>query len=434
MGDILMRPFNAVLCAGLVLSGQALGQNFGNVNPGTMIGNPSGNTAPVVPMTPNQTASVSGGNIETITGFGTVAVGANTTVWLPLSCGDVAFNLPASPINNEAHTIINSGACPTNSLTINGSGHNIGTATSLVGTSPGSVMLRYATASGNWDIGGIAGPNATLPVLNNLVIGSDQFGGAFGGNINLLAGNNVGANSIVGQTVNNLPTNTAAFPAGITGAGRVTTAGNTAFGMFGFAQSAQASGGSVSVGAEFTVSNGTSGPPDTTIPPNTSIGTTTTVPDGLHVTCSTLHGETNNCSIGVYISNDNANPASPIFTTGEYIRYYANNGLFIAAMPSGSQIGAEIQGNGNGLLLQMATSAEVNPSNAAIAQYDHLGHIQFGVTYNGAMAIGNPTGGFGEAGSLNITGHLYVNGVTGVSCSGAPTSGFIATNGVVTHC
>ena len=116
-----------LLCLAL-LGDQARGQNFGNVNPGTVIGNPSANTAPVIPMNPNQTASVSGGSIETITGTGTQNIGANTTAWAPGSCADTTFNLPASPLNDEPHTIINTGACPINSLTINGNGHSIGTA------------------------------------------------------------------------------------------------------------------------------------------------------------------------------------------------------------------------------------------------------------------------------------------------------------------
>ncbi|HVX30145.1 MAG TPA: glycosyl hydrolase family 28-related protein, partial [Nitrolancea sp.] len=84
------------------------------------------------------------------TGGGTVtaAAGYTTTVWSPSSCADSTINLPASPGDNEPHTIINAGNCPSNGLIISGNGHNIGTASGIVSIAPGPVAVRYSVSAG----------------------------------------------------------------------------------------------------------------------------------------------------------------------------------------------------------------------------------------------------------------------------------------------
>ena len=160
------------------VSGPAWGQNFGNISPYNSIGNPSPTAkAPAIPMTPNQAANVIGDN-ATVTAVGTTAIKASTVVWTPVSCGDATFNLPANPVDNEPHTIINSGVCPSNSLTISGNGHTIGGASAVVGTSPGSTQVRWSALSGSWVIAGIAGPVAVGGAIDITAFGCTPGSGA----------------------------------------------------------------------------------------------------------------------------------------------------------------------------------------------------------------------------------------------------------------
>jgi hypothetical protein len=60
------------------------------------------------------------------------------------------------------------------------------------------------------------------------------------------------------------------------------------------------------------------------------------------------------------------------------------------------------------------------------------------------IALNSPSGQPGTGATINVTwatgtgtnfvGTIASNGTAGVNCTGAPTAGFVATNGIVTHC
>ncbi|HVX30143.1 MAG TPA: hypothetical protein VHA53_06645 [Nitrolancea sp.] len=63
-----------------------------------------------------------------------------------------ALHLPAAPVDNEPHTVVNVGACPNNTLTISGNGHNIGlSAAAIVSPTAGATSVRYSAARGAWE-------------------------------------------------------------------------------------------------------------------------------------------------------------------------------------------------------------------------------------------------------------------------------------------
>jgi hypothetical protein len=121
------------------------------------------------------TAANNIGTTTTITTSGTFLIGATTTLWGPISCGDGTLNLPASPADNEPHTIVNLGLCPSNSMTVSGNGKNIGLGSAVVSTGPGVINVRYSAAAGFWgpgDVSSVAGA-LTYTAVNVANNGSD---------------------------------------------------------------------------------------------------------------------------------------------------------------------------------------------------------------------------------------------------------------------
>lgn len=239
---------------------------------------------------------------------------------------------------------------------------------------------------------------ATNLTLSGLTIGGDLFSGVFGSSTAIIS-NNKGQNNIVGQMTNSLPANTNALPVATIGAAKLFTNGNQAFGVYGLSECRQSAGG-VCPAAEFTASNYTTNNPDTSLPPNTAIGTATTVPTGVNITCGAFAGETKDCSLGFYITNETGNAANPIFNTGGYIGLYRSTGLFIDSMPSGTQTGLTVKGNGNGVIEQLTDTVAGSPSVAAIALNDS-GGVTFSLRTNGEMFFTQTQTTVGAAGAAS---------------------------------
>jgi hypothetical protein len=257
---------------------------------------------------------------------------------------------------------------------------------------PGPNTGLGTMAQQNADAVDITGGTLNGTFTGNMVIGADQFGGVFG-TVPFLVGTPSGLNSIVGQTTNNLAADTLALPAGVVGGGKLTSNGNQVFGVYGVSECHQTLGG-VCPGAEFTARNFTSNAPDRNLPPNTTIGTSTTVVTGTNITCGAGEGETQDCSIGINISNEQGNPALPVFNTGEYIGLFRQYGLFIDAQATGDQTSAVIKNNGVGINLQLNTSGTMSPANSVITVVDtnSIGHFsvrQNGDTYVNTLQYNN---------------------------------------------
>jgi hypothetical protein len=132
------------------------------------------------------------------------------------------------------------------------------------------------------------------------------------------------SNSFVGYIYNNSAPSTFAFPTGVSGYGKLSSAGSCVFGVYGLGEIYSATGSAVA--AEVTVRNYSGNAPDTNLPPDQSIGTATAVPVGLQVTC----GGNNNSSIGVVIGPEGG--ASVKFNTALYVpsNAFVQYGLYVA--------------------------------------------------------------------------------------------------------
>ena len=138
----------------------------------------------------------------------------------------------------------------------------------------GNIVTYSDTTGAHVQDSGILVTGGMMSGLTGLSIGTDQRPGVFG-TADILAGNAAGRNSIIGEVTNTLPPATPAFPAGLTGYGKlpIGSDGNTAFGAFAVSELYNTVGGSV-VGAEFTVRNISGRNPDTNLPPSNAFGTT----------------------------------------------------------------------------------------------------------------------------------------------------------------
>lgn len=200
------------------------------------------------------------------------------------------------------------------------------------------------------------------------------------GPLSAVVGANGAKNAFLGVTSNNAAPGTLAFPAGVNGYGRVESgaSGNQAFGVFGQCDLRDTG---TCPGAEFTSTN-FAGTPDKGLPPSVTIPNGTHVSTGANFTCGTGAG-TNDCSIGVLIANNDGVSTDPVFNTGEFIYFYRQYGLFINAMPSGTQTSEVIQNNGNGVNLQMQFTGTPNPANTVADVVDNNSNPRFSIRQNG---------------------------------------------------
>lgn len=200
------------------------------------------------------------------------------------------------------------------------------------------------------------------------VVGVDFTGGQFGAPVALFASQGGLQNTLIGAVDQNNPAAFVSFPTGTTGYGlNSSNAGNGVFGMFGLATITGAPGWGVA--AEFTARNLSGSSPDTNLPPNVAIPTTTVVPISLNVTCSTVTNA-KDCSLGINIANESGIASQPNFNTAIFISLFRQYGLFIAAQPTGTQTSAVFQNNGSGASLQLQTTGSVQPNNAVLSVFN----------------------------------------------------------------
>jgi hypothetical protein len=172
------------------------------------------------------------------------------------------------------------------------------------------------------------------------------------------------------------------LPAATGGACKMESSGNACFGIYGLAEH-RAAGGGTAIGGEVTVRNFTSNSPDITLPPNQAIGTTTTVPTGWQITCGSGGGETKDCSIGLYVSNETSTYGDPLFNTAEYIRLYRQYGIYVDAPPSGNQVGLVVASNGTGVNMILGTKSTMVAGNTVMEVTDINGTPHYYITQNG---------------------------------------------------
>jgi hypothetical protein len=295
--------------------------------------------------------------------------------------------------------------------------------------SPGTSTTQIATTAFVTGQGYLPGPPPAAPANNNWLARWTSGGGmdsaystsnsgnligtlvesntpgAWGSHILHVGSVGAGNNAVFGVNMNAAP-GTTAFPAGATGYGRVSAGsnGNTVFGVYGLGELYAATG--TVVAAEFTARNlSSSTNVDRNLPPDNAIPNSTISAKGVNITCGSQG--LGDCSVGLHISNENGNAASPIFNTAEYIQLYQQYGLFVEAMPSGNQTGIVVKNNGSGTALQILSTAEPSPLNAIFSVVNHLSSNLFSVTYAGSFRAagtgtisGLPTSGGG--------GGLYV--------------------------
>ena len=231
-----------------------------------------------------------------------------------------------------------------------------------------------------------------------------------------------GRNStILAYALNSAAASTNALPAALNGLGRVTSTGNQVFGAYGLGVNDAPNGvglGGVAIGAEFTERNNC-GSPDTALPPNTAIGTTTCVGNGVQITSGGTYGG----SVGLEFGNEGGSSVS--FNTEIYMQQFLTYGLFIDSVSTGTQTDIVAKNNGAGINLHMQTTGALVAANT-VADYQRAessyGYYlkQNGNVYYDGVVTGN--GGFKSGANV------------GVTCSGAPTGSFAVTNGIVTHC
>ena len=213
--------------------------------------------------------------------------------------------------------------------------------------------------------------------------------------------------AIVGYALNDASPGTNALPGGVNGWGKVTGTGNQAFGMYGLGTLNATAG--TAIGGEFTSRN-FCGAPDTNLPPNESIGTSSCVGNGLQVTA----GGTYNNSLGMVIGAEAG--SSVYFNTDAYLHQWVQYGLFIDVQQTGNGTSEVIQNTGAGTNLQLGTTGTISNNNSVISVLDknstgRFSVRQIGDTYgrawisNGVAAPGSlsPCSGTGSGGTCTFT-------------------------------
>jgi hypothetical protein len=234
--------------------------------------------------------------------------------------------------------------------------------------------------------GGTTEPGFIKDSRGTLIVGTDQTPGSFGNPLAIF-GTSGNRNSLVGQVTNDLPTPNFSFPTGVSGYGKAASRGNQAFGVYGLGELTSTTGG-VSVGAEFTARNLSGHAPDTNLPPQTSIGTTTSVVTGINDTCGVKTG-THDCSIGFYISNESGLYSQPVFNTATYLALFRQYGLYIDSQPSGNQFSAVLKNNGNGINLALITTGAMQTNNEVLNVVDANNVSHASIRQNGDIHLNN---------------------------------------------
>lgn len=194
-------------------------------------------------------------------------------------------------------------------------------------------------------------------------------------------------NGFVGQVVNDVPFTTTPFLAvGVTGYGKVpASVASVAYGLYGLCEIYNVHGDCI--GGEVTARNFSGSAASTGLPPPTGSPTTNLVANGWQVTCGTQAIGESDCSVGVYISNENggSSAADPSWgAAGLFINAYRNYGAYIAeGYSTGSQIGMQIDNNGNNANLILKTTQAATPLNAVFEVIDNAAAVKASIYQNG---------------------------------------------------
>jgi hypothetical protein len=182
-------------------------------------------------------------------------------------------------------------------------------------------------------------------------------------------------NGIIGIVENKLPPATLAFPTGVTGYGRNSVAGNTAFGIYAEARQ-YANTGCVS---NEIVSFNHGAPPSPNLPPDRSIGTAQQLPIALTVSA----GGTANSSIGIEIVREGSSPQK--FITGMYIRpdAYVDYGIFIDSNAESMAESLVVKHSVNKTAINVVGVGTPEPILAWISYSDELANDIFSIKQSG---------------------------------------------------
>ncbi len=323
------------------------------------------------------------------TGYSATPGDNGSTLSSSLAGGPVTITLPSTPLIPNGWTI--DVAADVNNVTVTVNGVSGGTILKSNKTSGSNQPVQAGSYMRLYYTGTVFEASIRTPGVQTFYPTANTTWGQTG-SLTSVAG---GVNGSVGATVNNLAPATTAFPTGTTGYGIVYpgATGNVVFGMYG---EADLTTNGTAIGGEIDCMN-YSGTPDTGLPPNKAIGTSTNACVGLQIGA----GGTSNSSVGLIINGALggvfATGANQRFNTGIYMGGglvpgtggATQYGVFIDADATGPSTTMVLQNYGNGINLQLGTTGAMQGLNSIIATVDSSGIAHFGVRQNGAVFMGN---------------------------------------------
>ena len=258
----------------------------------------------------------------------------------------------------------------TNPVVLNARGEaNVWLSTSLIY----KLILQDAAANQIWAIDNVNGGY----ISSNAIQSWEPAWGP----TDLHIADSVGQNVIVGSSLNQLAINTTAFPTGVTGYGRLNTAGNAVFGMFGRSDTYVSGSGGV---AQELNANNFAGAPSTMLPASQGIGTTEINAIGLQL----VPYGTYNSNIAQQIVGGTGGAKQWLY--GLYFSPYSctTYGLFIDATSTSTQTSAVIKCSQNNLALQLQQVGTPDATHAVVEYYDGNGVAQWTMKQVGTHVYG----------------------------------------------
>lgn len=214
-------------------------------------------------------------------------------------------------------------------------------------------------------------------------------------------------NCIIGIAHNTNPPATLGFPTGVTGHGRNSNEGNTAFGIY--AEAYQYANTGVVTNEIDSFNYGAA--PSSALPPNRAIGTTQQHPIALTIAA----GGTANSSIGIHIVGEGSSPRK--FLTGMYMHPGActSYGLFIDAYDTDTATGIVTKHSASQVAMRIIGVGTPVATNAVMVYTDSTNSNKFALKQNGRVAFtsgitSTTTGPAGAAQALpaNPAGYLQI--------------------------